>query len=616
MNLKLKLISGFLTVSSLVVILGAINIRTDRQVNRQFNQITTKSVPELIELDKIKVASLSMMNQVLSYTLIQIEKDNEGEQYNVVEEEEKEEFEQAAERIKEGLSNLATFGLGEREMQQYQAIVKSYENFYQERSNLLYRLEEEGRPEPGYFMEHWEEIEEAQEEFIAAIDRAIASEIESLNQETEKANQSAYNSLLINLGSVTLLLTISILIGFILAERITKPIITLKAAAGEIGSGELDTQVEIKTADEIEVLANSFNQMVSKLAETTVSKSYLDNIISCLSDGLLVLNTNQEITAINNTASSISGYSEQQLIHSQLEKLFDSESLNFLNSGLNSSQVRSFLGREETILYTKDGSQVPVSLAASRLEQNGEQKGIVCLLQDISEQKQAEAMLRRQAVIFETITDGIIITDLEGKIIDWNEAAKQMFGYSKPSVLGKSINIIYPTREGDRLTGELLNEVTGKGSWQAEIHFRPHDRTTGFCEVVAVELRDYRGELVGAIAVHHDITERKQYENELVEAREAAIEAAKVKAQFLANMSHEIRTPMNGVLGMGELLLTTELTPEQLEFTQALKSSGEHLRYLSGKRKPPPLFPPQWGGPRGGADEVDSANLFACISVN
>ena len=64
---------------------------------------------------------------------------------------------------------------------------------------------------------------------------------------------------------------------------------------------------------------------------------------------------------------------------------------------------------------------------------------------------------------------------------------------------------------------------------------------------------------------------------DLVEAREAALDSARLKSQFLATMSHEIRTPMNAVLGMAELLLTTDLNPQQLDFVQTLQTSSEDL---------------------------------------
>jgi signal transduction histidine kinase len=77
-----------------------------------------------------------------------------------------------------------------------------------------------------------------------------------------------------------------------------------------------------------------------------------------------------------------------------------------------------------------------------------------------------------------------------------------------------------------------------------------------------------------------DITPRKQAEDDLRRAKEAAEAASQAKSEFLANISHEFRTPMNGILGMTELILDTEINPEQREYLEMVKTSADSLLHL------------------------------------
>ena len=142
------------------------------------------------------------------------------------------------------------------------------------------------------------------------------------------------------------------------------------------------------------------------------------------------------------------------------------------------------------------------------------------MAQDVTDRKRAEVVLRRQATIFENQTDAIIITDLEGRILDWNPACEQMLGYTKVEVLGQTTAMFHRPEEAEGLTRNVLAAMEQDGVWRGDIAFVRKDRTQGVCETVVKPFVDEAGQVVGAVGVNRDVTDRKRAEAELTRERE------------------------------------------------------------------------------------------------
>lgn len=212
--------------------------------------------------------------------------------------------------------------------------------------------------------------------------------------------------------------------------------------------------------------------------------------------------------------------------------------------------------------------------------------GMLVILRDITATKRAEEETRRTKSLLSTTiqhlpTPVFLEHARDLHYMMWNTASEELYGYSSDEVLGKTAHDFFPEKQAetfDQQDRETL--ASGKLLCIPEEHVTTKHKGLRVLNVKKLAILDENGEPQCLLGISEDITKRKETERALIAAREAAEEAGRAKSELLANMSHEIRTPMNGIMGMTELALSTDLTPEQYEYLDAVRTSADALLKL------------------------------------
>jgi PAS domain S-box-containing protein len=159
--------------------------------------------------------------------------------------------------------------------------------------------------------------------------------------------------------------------------------------------------------------------------------------------------------------------------------------------------------------------------------------------------------------------------DREGRHLAHSRRWLRYLGVEDPSVVGRTLDEVWPGMPG-RYRQVFERALSGEVVSEPEDALEREDGTRVFLRWTVHPWRDARGGVAGVVLAVQSI-------DVLVRARQAALEASRLKSEFVANMSHEIRTPMNGIIGMTRLLLDTGLTPEQREYAEVIDHSGRAL---------------------------------------
>ena len=223
------------------------------------------------------------------------------------------------------------------------------------------------------------------------------------------------------------------------------------------------------------------------------------------------------------------------------------------------------------------------ALLTSRLLSEERQAAIRQLSEEILERELVEKNLRlsesKLQSIFRSVPEGIVVTDADGNMVQCNEAMALIFAYPMEELVGQRVNLLIADTDREHHDRSMSNDLdTGVKKLMNQprvLHGRRRDGSLFPVRVTISETRlDTEHFFIG---VMQDFTAIQSAQDLLVEAKEKAEQANRMRGEFLANMSHEIRTPMNGIVGMTELALDTTDPDRQKEYLVLARDSANHL---------------------------------------
>jgi PAS domain S-box-containing protein len=349
-------------------------------------------------------------------------------------------------------------------------------------------------------------------------------------------------------------------------------------------TGAVDYMVKPLSPEILKAKVSVFTELYKKNNELTrlnnqlnQHSKYVRSIIEASLDPMLIIDSEGTINDVNQALEKITGLSRNKI-----------KGTNFVDYVTNPKIARevyqdvfakgSIIDYLLTIKHA-DGKLTDVLFNGSVYkDEQGNVIGAVIVARE-------KMISRYSRSLIEASLDPLITINAEGKITDMNEALANITGITREKITGTDFFDYFTEPEKAR---DIYKEAFAKGFVvNSPLTIRHKDGKLTDVLFNGSTYKDERGNVLGIVIVARDVTEQKQFENELIEAkrnaereRQIAEQAVKAKQQFLSNMSHEIRTPMNAIIGFTKVVLNTELSKKQKEYIEAIKLSGDALIVL------------------------------------
>jgi nitrogen fixation/metabolism regulation signal transduction histidine kinase len=272
MNLRTKLISAFSIILVLMIVMGVVNLQTHQQLVNNFDDVIDETTPTLITLGQIKETGVRMLVDALSVTLFY----NAFETLDMAEEIEiAREIEELEITFVQLAGLLNQYEQGETDPEQIASIDQLREASFAINAAALQLIDMTQLDRDIHIVfDARGNLEDAEEAFLLIVEAAMQAELEELatNRESVEASVSLVRT--VNPITVAITVFLSAMLGFSISRYLIRAINQLKESAQAIGEGQLDTQVDIQSSDELGVLGAAFNRMAVQLKTSQEALSH------------------------------------------------------------------------------------------------------------------------------------------------------------------------------------------------------------------------------------------------------------------------------------------------------------------------------------------------------